>query len=205
MTVDGAGHPADETLSAWREGDMAFLDPDRAGAVGAHLEGCAACAGRLAALEALETDLWTLQLADRAPDAPFVAGVIAALPLAPAPVEAAAGGPALAGWWRRQRAAVALALAGLLIMLVTGDALGLLAAWSQDVGAWFTSTVSESESISLLGPSATVGATPEAYLGIIIGAVVLALGAGVFLMRALAAPDGLAPQSARAWGTPSGR
>ena len=205
MTPDGAGHPADETLSAWREGDTEFLDPALAEAVGAHVQACATCAGRLAALDALEADLLTLRLADRAPDVAFVAGVMAALPLAPAPAPAEANGPALAGWWRRQRAAMALALAGLLIMLLTGDALGLLTTWSQDVGAWFSSTVSESESINLLGPSATVGATPEAYLGIVIGAVVLALGAGVFLLRALGAPDGLGPQSGRAWSAPGGR
>ena len=184
--------PGDDLLVAWHDGEAdGLLDAEQAAALQAHIASCDHCRARLAGLDALEADLQSLSLTDQAPAPAFVQGVLAALPprkavSAPAPL-APVG---LAAWWQRQRAALVLVAAGLLIMLLTGDT-GLLTGWWQSAGEWWNTAASPDAGgvISLVGTLPGDGTSAEAYLGLVVGALILAVGAGVFLLHALNTPD----------------
>jgi hypothetical protein len=183
--------PGDDLLVAWHDGEAAgLLDPAQEAALGAHIAACDLCQARLAELDMLEADLRTLSLAGRAPAPAFAQSVLAALPprkaiAAPRPVTAG-----LAAWWQRQRAALVLVVAGLLIMLLTGDT-GLLTGWWQSAGDWWNTAASPDAGgvISLVGTLPGDSTSAEAYLGLVIGALILAVGAGVFLLHALNTSD----------------
>ena len=184
--------PGDDLLVAWHDGEATgLLDAAQETALRAHITACALCQTRLAELDVLDADLRALSLTDRAPAPAFAQGVLAALPPRKAP--AAPPRPvaaALAAWWQRQRAALVLVAAGLLIMLFTGDT-GLLTGWWQSAGDWWNTAASPDAGgvIALVGTLPGDGTSAEAYLGLVIGALVLAVGAGVFLLRALNTPD----------------
>jgi hypothetical protein len=97
----------------------------------------------------------------------------------------------LRAWGRQQVAALSLVLLGLLIMLATGDALALLGNWWQEAGAWYdaASTTDGAGVGALMGMLPGGSTAPEAQLGLVIGAVLLALGAGVFVIRAISVQD----------------
>jgi putative zinc finger protein len=184
--------PGDDLLVAWHDGEAdGLLDAAQAAALEAHIAGCAHCRARLAELDALEVDLRTLALTDRAVDPAFARRVLAALPprnAVAAPVRPVTAG--LAAWWQRQRAALVLVVAGLLIMLLTGDT-GLLTGWWQSAGDWWNTAASPDAGgvMALVGTLPGDGTSAEAYLGLVIGALVLAVGAGVFLLHALNTSD----------------
>jgi anti-sigma factor RsiW len=184
--------PSDDLLVAWHDGEAAgLLDPAQVAALQAHIAACDLCRARLAELDILESDLRTLSLTGRAPAPAFAQSVLAALP--PRKVPAAAARPITAGlaaWWQRQRAALVLVATGLLIMLLTGDT-GLLTGWWQSAGDWWNTAASPDAGgvISLVGTLPGDGTSAEAYLGLVIGALVLAVGAGVFLLHALNTQD----------------
>lgn len=184
--------PGDDLLVAWHDGEAAgLLDPAQVAALQAHIAACDLCRARLAELDILESDLRTLSLTGRAPAPAFAQSVLAALP--PRKVPAAAARPITAGlaaWWQRQRAALVLVATGLLIMLLTGDT-GLLTGWWQSAGDWWNTAASPDAGgvISLVGTLPGDGTSAEAYLGLVIGALVLAVGAGVFLLHALNTQD----------------
>src|SRR5689334_552872 len=119
--------PGDDLLVAWHDGEAAgLLDLAQEAALQAHIAACDLCQARLAELDILEADLRTLSLTGHAPAPAFAHSVLAALPprkVPAAPPRSVAAG--LAAWWQRQRAALVLVAAGLLIMLLTGDT-GLL-------------------------------------------------------------------------------
>ena len=85
---------------------------------------------------------------------------------------------------------VALVAAGLLIILLTGDT-GLLTGWWQSAGDWWNTAASPDAGgvISLVRTLPGDGTSAEAYLGLVVGALVLAVGASVFLLHALSTPD----------------
>src|SRR5690242_8745502 len=184
--------PGDDLLVAWHDGEAAgLLDATQEAALRAHIAACDLCQARLAELDVLEADLQTLSLAGQAPAAAFAQNVLAALP-----PRKAIGAPGrlvtdgLAAWWQRQRAALVLVAAGLLIILLTGDT-GLLTGWWQSAGDWWNTAASPDAGgvISLVGTLPGDGTSAEAYLGLVVGALVLAVGAGVFLLHALNTPD----------------
>ena len=187
--------PGDDLLVAWHDGEAAgLLDAAQAAALGLHIAACDLCQARLAELDMLEADLRTLSLTGRAPAPAFAQSVLAALPprhAIAAPVRPVPAG--LAAWWQRQRAALGLVAAGLLIMLLTGDT-GLLTGWWQSAGDWWNTATSPDAGgvIALVGTLPGDGTSAEAYLGLVVGALVLALGAGVFLLHALNTPDSTA-------------
>ncbi|HMA37795.1 MAG TPA: hypothetical protein VKY74_25300 [Chloroflexia bacterium] len=186
------GGPGEEILVAWQDGDAAaLLDNVQEIALAEHLAGCARCQAYLHSLAALETDLASFSLAGRPAGADFTRQVLAALPpRAAAPVPIA--GPAV--WWGHQALAAGLVLTGLLILLATSDVMTLLAGWWQHAGDGLSAVVtSDGEGVgNWLNSLPGTALAPEAYLGLVLGAVILALGAGAFMVRTLAAPEGLA-------------
>jgi hypothetical protein len=184
--------PGDDLLVAWHDGEAGgLLDAAQAAALQAHIAGCDLCRARLAELDTLEADLRSLALTGQAPDPAFARTVLAALPprkTAAAPARSVMAG--LAAWWQRQRTALALVAAGLLIMLLTGDT-GLLTGWWQSAGDWWNTAASPDAGgvISLVGTLPGDGTSAEAYLGLVVGALILAVGAGVFLLHALNSSD----------------
>jgi Putative zinc-finger len=184
--------PGDDLLVAWHDGESGgLLDAAQAAALDAHIVGCDHCRARLVELDALEADLRTLALTGQAPDPAFARSVLAALPPRKAVAAPARPVPAgLAAWWQRQRAALVLVVAGLLIMLLTGDT-GLLTGWWQSAGDWWNTAASPDAGgvISLVGTLPGDSTSAEAYLGLVVGALILAVGAGVFLLHALSTSD----------------
>ena len=184
--------PGDDLLVAWHGGEAGgLLDAAQVAALQAHIAECDHCRARLAELDALEADLRTLALTGQAPDPAFARNVLATLPprkAVGAPVRPVTAG--LAAWWQRQRAALVLVAAGLLIMLLTGDT-GLLTGWWQSAADWWNTAASPDGGgvISLVGTLPGAGTSAEAYLGLVVGALILAVGAGVFLLHALNTSD----------------
>lgn len=153
---------------------MTPIDPDHPGTTGES--------------DPLEAALHSLNLADRAPDPTFTHRVLAALP----PPDATTRGVGLPGARApRWRAALAPALVGLglLIMVATGDAFGLLGAWWQDAGDWLAAAASDAADLgALLDTIPGGGLAPEAYLGLVLGACFFILGTGAFLLHTLSPP-----------------
>ncbi|MGI8586695.1 MAG: hypothetical protein ACR2M0_03280 [Chloroflexia bacterium] len=138
---------------------------------------------------ALEAALRRLSLADRQPGPGFTLRVIANLPtrLAQAPTEASG----LLAWWRHQWSAGALVLTGLLVMLLTGDAFALLSSAWQGTSDWVNMAASTDAGTLGTGLIALAGiTTPEAYLGLVVGAILVVLGAGTFVLHSLSSPAG---------------
>jgi len=190
--------PDEALLIAWHSGDAPDLvDAPELAALTHHCATCAACLARLAALDALEADLLALRVPPGAPNPAFTRRVLSALP-APAPARAPWAG--LAAWWRRQAAAALVALTGLLIMLTTGDALTLLTGGWQQAADWVNAagTADGGTVTNLLGSVPGAVAAPDGALGVVLGAVILALGAGLFVVRALGSPTPPAPAAPRA-------
>ena len=185
--------PDDDLLVAWHDGEAtALLDAGHAEALAGHIADCARCQARLAGFDDLEADLGLLRPAPAAPDPAFTRRVLAALP-PPASLAGVAPGRELAAWWRRQAAALTLVVAGLLVMLATNDAVALLGNAWQQANIWAnTATTSDAAAVGALWSAGQGGAaTPEAYIGLVIGAILLVLGTGVFMVRTLTTP--LAP------------
>ncbi len=148
---------------------------------------------------ALEADLHQLSLTGRPLPPTFTAAVLADLTpypspkgrgesdvLSPSPFRRGGWGVRSA-WWQGQVAACVLGLLGLAIMLGTADLTGVLTGWWSAADTWLTGFATDGgNALDLLGSAfSTGGATPQASLGLIVGAVILALGAGGFLVRNL--------------------
>ena len=148
---------------------------------------------------ALEADLQQLSLVGRPLPPHFTAAVLADLTPYPAPTQIgvsgggsrslrrAAGWGARAAWWQGQVAACVLGLLGLAIMLGTADLTGVLTGWWSAADTWLTAFATDGgNALDLLWSAVSTGsATPQASLGLIVGALILALGAGGFLVRSL--------------------
>jgi len=80
-----------------------------------------------------------------------------------------------------------LGLLGLAIMLGTADFTGVLTGWWSAADTWLTRFAGDGgNALDLLWSALSAGpATPPASLGLIVGALILALGAGGFLVRSL--------------------
>ncbi len=136
---------------------------------------------------ALEAALRRLSLADRQPGPDFTLRVMASLPARPAKAPAEASG--LIAWWRHQWSAGALVLSGLLVMLLTGDAFALLSSAWQGASDWVNTAASTDAGTLDTGLTALAGiTTPEAYLGLVIGAILVILGTGTFVLHSLNTP-----------------
>jgi hypothetical protein len=156
---------------------------------------------------ALESALQSLSLAARPLGPAFTLRVLAALPARPSVVPGVPASLGLAGWWRRQAAALALGSSGLLVMLASGDPLSLLDGWQQQAGDWVgRAATTDAESVSSLLASFPAGTgMPESYLGVVTGAFLLAAGAGAFLLRAWPANEPGAAGTSLAVAGPAGR
>ena len=173
-------HPPEELLIAWRDtpADLPAAAVER---LRRHLPGCAECTRRVAGLARVEQGLETWGRVSPAVPAGFAARVLAALPAQRYPAVPLS----LGAWARQQAVAVALMLAGLIELLLSGDALALVAQWWQTAGtALSTASIGDSESLStwLAGwPSGSL----ESHLDLLPGALLLGLGAGMVLIRNL--------------------
>ncbi len=148
---------------------------------------------------ALEADLHALSLAGRPLPPTFTAAVLADLTPYPSPKgrgELDGLAPALrrgggwgvrSAWWQGQVAACVLGLLGLAIMLGTADLTGVLTGWWSAADTWLTGFATDGgNALDLLWNAlSTSSTTPQTSLGLIIGALILALGAGGFLVRTL--------------------
>lgn len=151
---------------------------------------------------ALEADLQALRLAGRPLPPTFTAAVLADLTPYPSPTKGGeianvangspslrrrGGGGARSAWWQGQVAACVLGLLGLAIMLGTADFTGVLTGWWSAADTWLTRFAGDGgNALDLLWSALSAGpATPPASLGLIVGALILALGAGGFLVRSL--------------------
>lgn len=138
---------------------------------------------------ALEAALRRLSLADRQQGPEFTLRVMASLPTRPAQATAEASG--LLAWWRHQWSAGALVLTGLLVMLLTGDAFELLSSAWQGASDWVSTAASTDAGTLGTGLTALAAtAAPEAYLGLVVGAILVVLGAGTFVLHSLNTPAG---------------
>ncbi len=135
---------------------------------------------------ALEADLQQLRLADQPLPPRFTATVLAALTPYPAPV--AREVRSVRAWWRGQAASLGLALLGLAIMLGTADLAGVLTGWWSAAETWLANFATDGSNALDLALTAFTGSAgaPQAGLGLTVGALILALGAGGFLVRNLA-------------------
>lgn len=151
---------------------------------------------------ALEAALQQLRLAGRPLPPTFTARVLADLTPYPSPEGRGAldGGfrvsPSLfrrggwgvrSAWWQGQVAACVLGVLGLVIMLGTADLTGVLTGWWSAADTWLTSFATDGgNALDLLWSALSTGnATPQASLGLVVGALILVLGAGGFLLRNL--------------------
>ncbi|MDQ2806077.1 MAG: hypothetical protein M3Z04_04025 [Chloroflexota bacterium] len=151
---------------------------------------------------ALEADLHQLRLTGRPLPPTFTAAVLADLSPYPSPTKrgeldgGSIGSPSLrrgggrgvrSAWWQGQVAACVLGLLGLAIMLGTADLTGVLTGWWSAADTWLTGFATDGgNALDLLWSAVSTGsAAPQASLGLIVGALILALGAGGFLLRSL--------------------
>lgn len=179
-------HPPDEQLIAWRD-----APPDLAPAAGqrlaAHLAACPRCTARLDQLAALETGLHAWRSARPLPAARFAAGVLAALPMGLYPRLT------WRAWARQQVAGLGCMLAGLIALVLAGDALDGAAAWWQAAWAWLDSAAAgEGDGLTTWLTGLPAGAA-ESHLGLLPGALLLGVGALLLLVGNLRGPAVVAP------------
>lgn len=174
-------HPPDEQLVAWRDDAAALAAPVRQ-RLADHLAACARCTARLEQLAAVEAGLQAWQAARPLPSPGFVGQVLAALPLGLYPRLT------WRAWARQQMAGLGCMLAGLVALLLSGDAVGGAAQWWQAAWAWLgTAGSGEGDGLTTWLTSLPAG-SPEAHLGLLPGALLLGVGALLLLVGNLRGP-----------------
>jgi len=174
-------HPPDEQLVAWRAdpADLALAARQR---LADHLAACPRCAARLEQLAAVERGLQGWRAARPQPPPRFMGQVLAALPLGLYPRLT------WRAWARQQVAGLGCMLAGLVALVLSGDALDGAAQWWQAAWACMdTAGSGEGDSLTTWLSSLPAGSA-EAHLGLLPGALLLGVGALLLLIGNLRGP-----------------
>lgn len=174
-------HPPDEQLVAWRE-VATDLPAPLAQALGDHLAACRQCAARLDQLAAVERSLQAWRASAPAPPVAFTAQVLAALPSGLYPRLT------WGAWARQQFAGVGCMLAGAAALVLAGDTLGLAAGWWQALWLWVGNGGAADTADLTTWLSNAPATSPESYLALLPGAILLGLGALRILVGNLRAP-----------------
>jgi hypothetical protein len=182
-------HPPDEQWVAWRDAP-ADLAPAARQRLADHLVVCPHCTGRLEELAAVERGLQGWRAALPLPPPWFVGQVLAALPLGLYPRLT------WRAWARQQVAGLGCLLAGLVALVLSGDALDGAAQWWQAAWLWLDNAgAGEGEGLTTWLSRLPAGSL-EVHLGLLPGALLLGLGALLLLVGNLRGPA-VAPASLR--------
>ena len=181
MNRRGPEHPPDEQLVAWRD-DPDGLAPAARQRLADHLAACPRCTARLEQLAGVETGLRAWRAARPLPPGGFAAQVLAALPMGLYPRLT------WRAWARQQVAGLGCMLAGLVALVLSGDALDGAARWWQAAWVWLSTADSgEGDGLTTWLSSLPAG-SPEAHLGLLPGALLLGVGALLLLVGNLRGP-----------------
>lgn len=179
-------HPPDEQLVAWRDDAAALAAPARQ-RLADHLAACPRCTARLAQLAAVEAGLQAWQAGRPLPSPGFVGQVLAALPLGLYPRLT------WRAWARQQVAGLGCMLAGLVALVLSGDAVDGAAQWWQAAWAWLgTAGNGEGDGLTTWLTNLPAGAQ-ESHLLLLPGALLLGIGALLLLVGNLRGAAGAPP------------
>jgi hypothetical protein len=168
-------HPSDEQLVAWRE-LPADLPPAARQRLADHLATCPACATRLGQLAAVETGLQALRAVRPRPLPAFVAQVLAELPMGLYPRLT------WRAWARQQVAGLSCMLAGLVALVLSGDAWNDAVRWWQAAWLWLDNAgAGESDGLTTWVAHLPAGAQ-QSHLLLLPGALLLGIGALLLLV-----------------------
>ncbi len=181
MNRQGSEHPPDEQLVAWRDAPDEVA-PTAGQRLAAHLATCPRCAARLAQLAAVEAGLQTLREACPVPSRAFMVQVLAALPMGLYPRLT------WRAWVRQQVAGLSCMLAGLVALVLAGDAWTGAAQWWQAAWLWLDNAgAGEGEGLATWLSRLPAGSL-EVHLGLLPGALLLGVGALLLLVGNLRGP-----------------
>jgi hypothetical protein len=174
-------HPPDEQWVAWRDAP-ADLTPAARQRLADHRATCPRCAARLEHLAAVERGLQGWRAARPPLPAWFAGQVLAALPLGLYPRLT------WRAWARQQVAGLGCMLAGLVAVVLSGDALDGAAQWWQAAWVWLgTAGSGEGDGLTTWLSSLPAG-SQESHLGLLPGALLLGAGALLLLIGNLRGP-----------------